>query len=237
MALLRFKPDGSLDNTFGEAGLVVKPIGPGNDAIFEIALQTDGKIVACGYTDVGIHEDFLLTRFEEDGSPDPTLGNEGVVITSVSLSQDYPVSLALQEGNHILVSGSFDVGSKSFLSLVKYTSIGAEDLAFGVDGKVIMDIFPEDFYAYPTSMLLQTDGKLLLTGFNFNSLESYLVRSTKDGILDTSFGVNGILLDTNGIFYPSIALQSDGNIAMGGSKDGDFALVRYHPDGQIDTDF
>lgn len=239
LALMRFTPDGSLDNTFGEAGIVIEPIGPGNDVITEIGLQPDGKIVAGGYTVVGIHEDFLLTRFEEDGSPDPTLGNGGVVITSVTHGNNNVASLALQEDGHILANGGFHIGSKSFLSLVRFTSNGAEDMAFGVDGRVIMDVFPENFYAYPTSMLLQTDGKLLFAGFgnDLNSSGSYLVRSTKDGTLDTSFGVNGVLLDTNEFYVPSLALQPDGKILMGGPKGGDFALVRYHQDGQIDTDF
>src|SRR5437588_128988 len=45
--LARYETDGSLDTSFGTGGKVVTDIA-GIDAVFALAIQTDGKIIAMG---------------------------------------------------------------------------------------------------------------------------------------------------------------------------------------------
>ena len=61
-ALARYNSDGSLDDTFGEGGKRTTPIGSGNDYALSVALQSDGKIVAVGYSSNGSNYDFALIR-------------------------------------------------------------------------------------------------------------------------------------------------------------------------------
>ncbi|MGB9600269.1 MAG: hypothetical protein ACP5QK_07140 [Myxococcota bacterium] len=49
-ALVRYNADGSIDNTFGNGGIVVSKIGDINQ-IYSLALQPEGKITAAGYSD------------------------------------------------------------------------------------------------------------------------------------------------------------------------------------------
>lgn len=67
IAVARFNPDGSLDNTFGSGGLVSTPVGTAHSAANAIAVQTDGRIVAGGYGNfsglASIVSDFALVRY------------------------------------------------------------------------------------------------------------------------------------------------------------------------------
>ena len=65
-AVMRANPDGTLDGTFGEAGLVRTPFGRSYDVAYALALQPDGKIVAAGtgtLSDNPLNGDFALTRY------------------------------------------------------------------------------------------------------------------------------------------------------------------------------
>src|SRR3954452_2250801 len=44
-AVARFNSDGSVDTSFGNAGMVVTDMGSASDSIAAISLQSDGKIV------------------------------------------------------------------------------------------------------------------------------------------------------------------------------------------------
>ena len=49
-ALVRYNTDGSLDTNFGIDGKVTTAIGSGDDYAKSVAIQSDGKIVAAGYS-------------------------------------------------------------------------------------------------------------------------------------------------------------------------------------------
>ena len=52
-ALVRYNTDGSLDTSFDTDGKVTTAIGSGDDVAYSVAIQSDGKIVAAGYSDNG----------------------------------------------------------------------------------------------------------------------------------------------------------------------------------------
>jgi uncharacterized delta-60 repeat protein len=65
-AVLRANPDGSLDTTFGDGGLVRTPFGRGMDVAYALALQPDGMIVVAGAATIGddaLNENFGVTRY------------------------------------------------------------------------------------------------------------------------------------------------------------------------------
>jgi uncharacterized delta-60 repeat protein len=73
-ALARYNPDGTLDPTFGTAGLVTTDFGGTGDTAYAVAIQADGKIVAGGWA-IGdeYHLDFALARYEIAQTPDQAL--------------------------------------------------------------------------------------------------------------------------------------------------------------------
>jgi uncharacterized delta-60 repeat protein len=83
-ALARYNDDGSLDTSFGRAGMVTtyfarRSSGEASSSIAEaVAIQRDGKIVAAG---LGNGYDFALARYTARGSLDRSFGRGGKVLT------------------------------------------------------------------------------------------------------------------------------------------------------------
>ena len=110
-------------------------------------------------------------------------------------------------------------------------SAGDLDPSFGVGGKVTT-AFQADVQA--TSMVLQSDGKIVVLGGTYGNGSVVLARYNSDGSLDTSFGNGGVVLGAyNNSIPTSMALQSDGKIVVAASG----ILVRYDSDGLLDTTF
>lgn len=123
------------------------------------------------------------------------------------------------------------------------------DVTFNGNGRVTTD-FTANIDA-PYKLLVQPDGKIVAVGHaNTNASPQYfaLSRYNDDGSLDSSFGDNGKVLTD---FDPAAtnegaqaaALQPDGKIIVAGFSsiispgEGYFALIRYNPNGSIDTAF
>lgn len=70
---------GDLDDSFGDAGKVVIPIGQYGGTVTASALQPDGKIVLGGYANSP--QDFVAIRLNADGSRDTSFGVNGIVQT------------------------------------------------------------------------------------------------------------------------------------------------------------
>ncbi|MEJ7933269.1 hypothetical protein WG907_03245 [Sphingobium sp. AN558] len=88
-----------------------------------------------------------------------------------------------------------------------------------------------------TDLLLQADGKLLAAGTSDGSFA--IARYNANGTIDSNFGVNGKVIAAVGAsqVLSGLALQSDGKIVAGGTVDGNFGLIRFNPDGSLDTSF
>src|SRR5262249_19585024 len=83
--------------TFGTGGKVVTPVGTSDDVVYSLVQQADGKLVAAGYTKLSTtNVDFLLVRYDLDGSLDSTFGTGGKVTTSIGSGFDVALALVQQ---------------------------------------------------------------------------------------------------------------------------------------------
>ena len=64
-------------------GKVTTAIGSGADQAWSVAIQSDGKIVAAGYSNNGSNGDFALVRYNTDGSLDTNFDSDGKVTTAI----------------------------------------------------------------------------------------------------------------------------------------------------------
>jgi uncharacterized delta-60 repeat protein len=113
-ALARYRPDGSLDPSFGSGGKVRTSFGSGNADPTAAALQADGKIVLVGWRYKYPNWTFALARYRPDGRLDPGFGVGGKVTTSFRklartpanrLHQDEAWAVAIQRDGKIVVAG------------------------------------------------------------------------------------------------------------------------------------
>ncbi|MDD2949815.1 MAG: hypothetical protein PHU29_03405, partial [Sulfuricurvum sp.] len=208
------------------------------DTAQSVFIQPDGKIVVGGYRANGSKYDFVLVRYNSDGSLDTTLGDNGIVITAVGTSYDSADSVIVQDDGKILLSGSSrNASNDNDFAIVRYNSDGTLDITFDGDGMVTTNFFSYDSI---NSIVVQSDGKILAAGTTNNTNDIALARYNSDGSLDTTFGTNGKVstdLGTNFDSGKDITLQADGKILVAGFSNEVFALVRYNSDGSLDTSF
>jgi len=238
----RFNNDGSIDNSFGLNGSVITPIGVNKDHPYTVKIQTDGKVVLAGSTNVSFSTTnaIAIVRYNSDGSLDNTFGIQGIVTTVVG-QESIAYDLAILDDGKILIAGTTknSSGNKDFI-LVQYTSGGAIDTSFAQEGMAVTDVNASDNEI--NSLQVLNDGKLLVSGFIGTNITNFvLARYTINGILDTTFGEQGMIITdvsdemTNSSF--ALAVQNDGKIIVGGRSGDDFAIVRYEENGILDMTF
>jgi uncharacterized delta-60 repeat protein len=242
-ALARYNFDGSIDSSFS-GGKVLTAFGS-SDYGFDVTMQSDGKIIAAGfsYNNFGGDSDFALARYNVDGTLDTTFSG-GKVTTDFGNCYDSGRSVTVQIDGKIIVAGSSNNWStnNSDFALARYNVDGSLDTLFGTDGKVIMDF---GGYDLGRSVIMQEDGKIIVAGSGYNAASNpndfALVRYNSDGSLDPLFGIGGKVLTDIGShtddYGYSLTVQSDGKIIVGGISNGDCALARYNVDGNLDTSF
>lgn len=233
-ALVRYNDNGSLDNFFGSGGIVITSIGTANSYGSSAKIQTDGKIIVAGYTTLNYFSgpaDFALVRYDSSGILDNSFGVGGIVTTDIGSLNDYAFSAAIQTDGKILVAGYSKGGLYENFTLVRYNSNGNMDTTFGIGGIVTTAIGSGHGNAW--SVVIQTDGKILIAGRSYSYLSYYdfaLVRYNSDGSLDNSFGLGGIVTTAigSGSCGNSSALQTDDKIVVAGTAGDDFALARFN---------
>nr|MCE2680761.1 DUF4347 domain-containing protein [Burkholderiales bacterium] len=244
-SLIRYLSDGSLDTSFSGDGKATNTFGvTGTDIAYAVALQSDGKAVVAGVTNNGSNNDFALARYNTNGSLDTTFSGDGKHSFDFLSTGDVPYAVAIQSDGKILLAGQSISGTNSDFGIARVTTAGVLDTTFSGDGKQTTAVGSGEDVA--RSMLLQSDGKILVSGWSSNgsNFDFAMVRYNADGSLDTTFGTAGKVTtavgSSNDKAY-SMAVQADGKIILGGlasnGTNNDFALVRYSANGVIDTSF
>jgi uncharacterized delta-60 repeat protein len=236
---------GDLDPTFSADGKQISNFGAGPSAAAAAVRQADGKIVAVGAAD----GNFLVARYNLDGSLDPSFSGDGRLQTSFTGS-DGAADVALQ-GNKIVVVGRSTNNANGFgyFALARYNPNGSLDPSFSGDGKqtTLWGGFGE---GEATGVALQSDGKIVAVGITnihgSHTRDFALARYNLNGSLDTSFSGDGLqttdFLFGDGDQANDVAIQASGRIvavgvAGGGATGNDFGLARYNANGTLDTSF
>jgi uncharacterized delta-60 repeat protein len=116
----RYSTSGNLDVAFGNLGILVTPLSAEQDVAHDVIVQSDNKILVGGVLKNSIFR-FAMTRYDSDGNPDITFGNNGIVETTIDSSFNYLSAIAIQSDGKILATGS--VGANfSDVAVVRYSS-------------------------------------------------------------------------------------------------------------------
>src|SRR6266568_595533 len=103
MMAAQYGPDGTLDPSFGTAGVVYLDLQGQQDEAAAVAVDSAGRIVVAGRSWVVLgNSDAVVVRLPPDGSPDPSFGNQGVVVLNLRTDFDAAYGLALQADGALL---------------------------------------------------------------------------------------------------------------------------------------
>lgn len=242
LTLARLNLDGSLDSSFGSAGVVIWSLSPNSSSFSQnLLVQPDGKLVVVASCFIAGESDIVLFRFLSDGTLDASFGKDGVVSTDVEIgSSDFAAGSLFDERGRILVAGTTGPIENHDVVILRYRSDGTLDTDFGEAGMVVANLGGDDTVV---GVALQGYGKIVVGGSTVRSMNQniFLARFLSDGRTDSSFGQDGVVVTASLGSPRTMAVQRDGKIIIGGSvlvdKDQDFFVMRYLENGALDTFF
>jgi uncharacterized delta-60 repeat protein len=242
-ALARFTKAGVLDTSFGGLGVVLTPVGAGDDEAEAVAIQKDGKLVAGGWATVGGKKRFAAARYLPSGALDASFGSGGKVTTSIANSDDEAAAVAVQKDGKIVLAGKSLIGSNNAFGLLRYTKTGALDTGFGTGGTLVTTFGPGT--AVAGGLAIQPDGKIVAAGYatGAGNLDFAVARYTKAGTPDVFTSRPGIVAGWNGFgdndLY-AMLVQPDGRPVVAGTygnPNADFYVIRLNRDATPDMSF
>jgi uncharacterized delta-60 repeat protein len=247
-AVVRYNTDGSLDETFGFGGFITRRIGF-VARISDLAIQSDGKIVVAGEARVSGFNTATLARYNTDGFPDITFGNNGVTQVKPpkfgSSSVILPRGIQLQADQKSVVAGACVIDSVSKFCVARYNLDGSIDNTFGFGGFTTTDFLGESLGGEAVDLAIQPDGKIVAAGqisHEFSTMP-VLVRFDENGFPDFSFNGGMVTIFSSPQVRPNaVALRSDGKIVTVGEASFPFfpegpsmmAVAFHNSDGLID---
>lgn len=252
---------GDPDASFGTDGRVTTDASNGGeDRANALVVQPDGKTVVAGSSGF----DFLVMRYDVDGTLDEEFGDNGIVTTDFHNGRDVATAVALDKDMRIVVAGYARVDGADQFAVARYLpDNGALDHSTVT---TIEEPGPDQRFSRARAVAVQSDGKVVVAGgacrytMSEASLKRFaLVRyrddltpdpafnggdlDDDDGIITTlasSSGTCNVVADDvahDGNSLKAVALSDDGAIVATGSKGNHFAVARYTTEGGPDVDF
>ncbi len=220
--IVRLQSDGSRDLSF-DTGL-------GTDAVYEMALQANGKPVIVGFfNSYDGHSRNHIARLQQNGNVDDTfMHSEGIVFGG------FVRDIARQPDGKLIIGGSFRGYNDLMVpALMRILPDGEQDNSFALAG-----LGPS---LSIEALALQPDGKVLAGGSfsTFNGAPpARLVRLLSDGTVDSGFAIGSGFSGT----VSQVIVQPDGKILCAGGMTAlngtpCTRIIRLLPTGAIDTTF
>jgi uncharacterized delta-60 repeat protein len=213
---------GSLDPTFGSNGVVFAvSLGIIDSPAGVAAVQKDGKVV--------VTTGSSLIRYNQDGSPDTTFGQDGEVIDPMATGNAREIAIRATDGEILVLAGD----------LTAYTADGKLDTNFGTNGRIVPR---SNSNGVETSFALQPNGGILVA--SSNGARSAVQRYLMDGTLDPNFQV----VDSSAVglsSFTNLVVQSDGKFIVAEDTlpsemlvpGESSSLLRYNANGTPDNSF
>ncbi len=226
MAILRFLPDGSPDNSFNTTGYRKMGNPVAQQSAADIALLPQGDILIGGFN---ISANILsIAKADRNGIPISSFGNNGYVDQLFSgPGRIEGGKFAVKKNGKIVQVGSLD----GKILVLQYQSNGSLDNQFGVGGKKEILFFNKQSYA--RNVAIAENGDILIVGDQTDSqLERDIILICLDdrGNPKSTFGQSGtFVLDFSeqNDFGFDILPQKNGELILAGAAGGEGLVARF----------
>jgi len=213
ISILRLTSNGVLDTSFSSDGKLVTLAGHHSQGL-DAVIDADGKILVSGWTS-GMStspndRNFLLVRYDGNGTPDATFGSAGIVSTVFTGLTSSIAGLALQTDGRIVAYGSGRTSDYDYdLELARYNSDGSLDTTFDSgDGRVTTDLSQ---YDYSADVVLQPDNKILISADRRSDDNSYSMPAVlRYGTVDFADAITALQV-VAGIVPENVVIAADAN--------------------------
>ncbi|MBV6499235.1 MAG: hypothetical protein CJBNEKGG_01686 [Prosthecobacter sp.] len=172
-SIIRCHQDGSIDDTFGDNGRKILPMGNHADYCSSCVVDPDGRIAMGGIAyDASYDTTWQIARLTPEGALDLTFGDDGRLGLMPGGGEGGCNRLLVQPDGRLLATGRSDFDTEPYVSNYDFVTIrllddGSLDPAFGDNGMISTD-FASDDEAFCLTRL--PDGRLLIAGASNGSL-------------------------------------------------------------------
>lgn len=242
----RYNLDGTRDLTFGTNGWIDISTPPPAMILFfgtnHLLVDSQDRIII---SSIEANTNVDLVRLLPNGTVDTSFGTSGYVSNP---------NVTNGISNHTVIDSNGNIYSlRSDGDLTKYDNTGAIVSSFGTNGTVALDWLGSANLRTWTMKLYQD--QIYITCYDDDNQGGVAgaVRYNLDGTKDLTYGTNGnAAVDINpvsgceGVYIYSSGIAADGSFYMGGSFSADgqtacggdtFAIVKFLPSGEVDTNF
>jgi uncharacterized delta-60 repeat protein len=251
-AVIRLKPNGQLDHSFGAGdGRTFLSFGAGDSIAYDVHVLPSGKFLVCGTFGTGTTSNKMaLARFLPGGGLDFSFaGGDGRVVTGFphDLTSTRALGMVVMADGRIVLAG--ETGPNlvdTDIALIRYQANGTLDPTFGGNGRVRRDLSPDHFGDSADGVALAGGGKVVVGAYvqASGNRRFGVAQFRENGTPDTSFGGgDGLVLTDLGVDVAprGFVRQPDGKLLAVGEVDGPpqdrMVLVRWKAGGARDNGF
>lgn len=243
LVIKRLLSNGQLDLSFGTSGIVEIQ----DDFYYvsmialdltdkSILIQKDDKIlIACGNN----YYDMVIIRLTEDGVLDPTFANNGIFKFHLGTTSYWTSQILLQDDNKILISGYHGSAGQNDLFLMRLHPNGQIDNSFDTDGiQYLTQYYDTDI----RNIMIDSKQRIYVTyrqsawsSCNTGVAYSEITRWLPNGMVDSTFGINGICETGTALFS---ALDKNDQLIVPSWNSGiNQKIYKLKENGSLDSSF
>jgi uncharacterized delta-60 repeat protein len=222
--LVRYNSDGSLDQTFGEGGILYYLMGSNQSTpyVYDMILQSDGKLFVNFAVNGGVFgQTGGFARFNPDGSFDNTYGTNGILSTSTSVAG----KMTVQSDGKIIIPVSYSDNNIYQFAMYRYNSDGTLDTSFGTNG-LVETPWRSNFTGFADASArdaaIKSNGDIVLVG-SLVRINGQVSGSDTSAVGVALYASNGTLIAKTAVAFPpyqsygtATAVQPDGKILAAG---------------------
>ena len=179
IALARYNANGSLDPGFDGDGKVITNLD-GREFVYAATIQSNGKVIVAGDTNGCGDRDFLLARYNTDGSEDSSF--EGGALCTDFGGDERAFAVAIQPDSKIVAAGCTACTGGDF-ALTRYNANGSLDMSFSGDGKQRTGFGGSDS---AFGVAIQADGRIVAAGYTTAGGDTDFALARYHAITDTT---------------------------------------------------
>lgn len=237
----KFMPNGDIETDYGVNGNKTIDFLTEDDILLKLIVQNDEKTLAIGRSKMGSDYFISLAKILPSGELDTNFGVNGLLSLDINEGYFNSLSASLQDDNSIILSFTENLNNNNRVNkIIKLFENGDLDNTFGNNG--IIEILFNDVNNIHSIIKVDSDNKILIMvtqNIDIETSTSTISRYSATGILDTSFGVNGIYNFDTAFYAQKIIIQPNTRILIGGGipdfEGSHFILKRLFNNGTIDS--
>jgi uncharacterized delta-60 repeat protein len=241
LKVARVLPNGKMDTTFASNGVFSYKMN--DESIgYSSAILPNGNILVAGQAatyatpTTSSREKMFVLQLDSTGHLVTSFGTNGIVRLSVGKYDDSAYDVVVQPDGKILLAGytktlGMPPGPNKYSTtiypvIVRLLSTGALDTSFGSNGVakgkgLVWDPYDYNSYNKYYRLILQPNGSIIGVGSHGTATTisaGLLERFTSAGVVDTTFGSSGRVIEFSQGEYHQAQLLSNGNIVAVGER-------------------